>query len=448
MMRTPPHSLDAERDVLAACLLDATLVDVAAGLLTVEDFYADAHGRVWEALLALSARGAGIDLTTLRGELEDAKQLAHVGGDEALLALASRIPDTGNTETHCRIVAEKAARRRMIAACHQGAADGYDATIETSDYLDRTQAQVFDAARELDSASGPERLGPMLEGVIEDIGEAAKHGGVTGLASGLRTLDRLTTGFHGGELIIVAGRPGMGKTSLATGAAIHAAMNIGRPALFFSLEMPKRQIVRRIVAEYGRVDLHRMRAGTLNHNDKEGLEHAVVTLRRAPLIIDDTPAITLMQVRARARRTRAKEGDLALVVVDYLQLMRSGLARESREIEIGDISRGLKVLSKELDCPVMALAQLNRECEKRSDKRPMVSDLRESGSIEQDADAVILVYRDEVYDKNTADRGVAELIVGKQRNGATGTARVRYFGEYTRFDNLADDDWGYSDAAE
>lgn len=448
MMRVPPHSLEAERDVLAACLLDPALVDVAAGLLTADDWYSDAHREIWEALLGLARRSMGIDATTLRAALLDAGRLAHVGGDEYLLALSSRIPDTGNTEAHCRIVREKAARRRMIAACHQGASAGYDGSTETADYLDRVQAEVFDAARELASDSGPERIGPMVEGVIEEVQAAASSGGITGLPTGLHALDRMTTGLHGGELIIVAGRPGMGKTALATGTAIHAAIDLGRPALFFSLEMPKAQIVRRVIAEYGRVDLHRMRSGALSWNDGEGMERAALALRRAPLLIDDTPAITLMQVRARARRVKAKEGDLAIVVVDYLQLMRSGMGRESREIEIGDISRGLKVLSKELDCPVMALAQLNRECEKRSDKRPMVSDLRESGSIEQDADAVILVYRDEVYDKNTTDRGIAELIVGKQRNGSTGTARVKYWGEFTRFDNLADDAWGYGDAAE
>jgi replicative DNA helicase len=441
MANVPPSALDAERDVLAACLLDPTLVDVAAGLLTAEDWYADAHRVVWEALLGLAKRGMGIDHTTLRTALLDAGRHTHVGGDEWLLGLTSCIPDTGNIETHCRIVREKAARRRMIMACHEGAANGYDASTETADYLDRTQAAVFEAAREVDGRSGPQRFAALIPDVVEDIQAAKSAGGITGLPTGLRKLDLMTTGFHPGEFIVIAGRPGMGKTAVATCAAVYASVELRRPSLIFSLEMPSKQIVARALATYGKIDLKRMRSGGLVRDDAAKLIGAADALSRAPIIVDDTPAITLMQLRARARRVRAKEGDLAVVVVDYIQLMRSGMGRESREIEVGDISRGLKVLSKELECPVVALAQLNRECEKRQDKRPMLSDLRESGAIEQDADAVVFVYRDEVYDKNSPDRGIAELILSKQRNGATGTARVRFWGEWTRFDNLAEDDW-------
>jgi replicative DNA helicase len=326
-------------------------------------------------------------------------------------------------------------------ACHEGAANGYDASTETADYLDRTQAAVFEAAREVDGRSGPQRFAALIPDVVEDIQAAKSAGGITGLPTGLRKLDLMTTGFHPGEFIVIAGRPGMGKTAVATCAAVYASVELRRPSLIFSLEMPSKQIVARALATYGKIDLKRMRSGGLVRDDAAKLIGAADALSRAPIIVDDTPAITLMQLRARARRVRAKEGDLAVVVVDYIQLMRSGMGRESREIEVGDISRGLKVLSKELECPVVALAQLNRECEKRQDKRPMLSDLRESGAIEQDADAVVFVYRDEVYDKNSPDRGIAELILSKQRNGATGTARVRFWGEWTRFDNLAEDDW-------
>jgi replicative DNA helicase len=444
--RIPPHALEAERAVLGGILLQNSVLDSVLEIVQPEDFYSEANARIYEAMLAMHRSSTPIDTVTLREYLARANKLQSVGGDEYLLGLTDTIPTLENIKAHATIIKEKSLVRRMITACHAVAAKGYGDYGDAQEYLDQAEKAVFDVAQ-VQTRSTVTPINQIVLQAFQQISELARAGKrIAGLPTGFSRLDQMTAGMHPGDLIIVAGRPGMGKTSFALNVGVNACHQQRCAVAVFSLEMPKDQLVKRMLCSEARVDASRMRTGQLSRDDWPQLAQAAGMLSDLPIFIDDTPGLTLMELRSKTRRI-AREHQLGLVIIDYLQLMRSGSRNDSREQEISEISRSLKGLAKELGIPIIALSQLNRGVESRGnkDKRPQLSDLRESGAIEQDADTIWFVYRDEVYNKETLDQGIAEIIVGKQRAGPTGTVKVRFFNQYTRFDNLADEDLGDSD---
>ncbi|MBW1762739.1 MAG: replicative DNA helicase [Deltaproteobacteria bacterium] len=445
--QVPPNALEAERAVLGGILLENQAMNIVVETLSVEDFYSEANAKIFEAMTELSRRGQPVDQVTLREVLVHSGKLGSIGGDEYLLSLSNTIPSVSNIQAHARIIREKSVIRSLILACHEVVSRGYGDYGPIDEYLDQSESSIFAVGRE--RARNPyEHVKDVVMRTFQEIHETANRGeAITGLPTGYKQLDKMTAGMHAGDLIIVAGRPGMGKTSFALNVAHYACHKSGSPVAVFSLEMPKGQLVRRLLGSEARVDGNRIRTGQLQKDDWPKLADAAGTLSEMPIWIDDTPAISMIELRAKARRLKSEVG-LGLIVVDYMQLMRSGSRNDSREQEISEISRSLKALAKELEMPVMALSQLNRGVESRGtkDKRPQLSDLRESGAIEQDADTIWFIYRDEVYNQDSDDRGIAEIIIGKQRSGPTGTCRVRFFNEYTRFDDLAESDY-YTGAA-
>ena len=440
--QVPPHALEAERAVLGGILLENEAMNVVVEILSLDDFYSEANSKIFALMLELSHQNQPIDHITLRESLLRSSKLASIGGDDYLLSLTNVIPTVANIESHARIVREKAVVRLLIQVCHELAARGYGDYGSIEEFLDQAESSVLGVAKER-MRNPYEQVKEIVMRTFEEINEIARRGEVvTGLPTGFSRLDRMTAGMHSGDLIIVAGRPGMGKTALALNIAYNACEKAKSPIAVFSLEMPKEQLVRRLLGSEARVEGNRIRTGQLHKDDWPKLADVAGVLSELPIWIDDTAAITLIELRAKARRLKSEVG-LGLIVVDYLQLMRSGSRNDSREQEISEISRSLKALAKELKIPVMALSQLNRGVESRSshDKRPQLSDLRESGAIEQDADTIWFIYRDEVYNQDSEDQGVAEIIIGKQRAGPTGTCRVRFFSEYTRFDDLVDNDY-------
>jgi replicative DNA helicase len=441
--RVPPHSLEAERAVLGGVLLQNGVLDSVLEIVKPEDFYSEGNARIFEMMLELHRASTPIDTITLRANLARANKLTDT------------IPTLENIKSHATIIRDKSLVRRMITACHSVAAKGYGDYGETQEFLDFSEKVVFDVANiQIRSTVVP--LSQIVLSAFQQISEMARAGKrIAGLPTGFNRLDQMTAGMHPGDLIIVAGRPGMGKTSFALNVGINACHSANTPGnkkcavAVFSLEMPKDQLVKRMLCSEARVDASRMRTGQLSREDWPQLAQAAGMLSDLPVFIDDTAGLTLMELRSKARRLSSEHG-LGLLIIDYLQLMRAGTKTDSREQEISEISRSLKGLAKELSIPIIALSQLNRGVESRGnkDKRPQLSDLRESGAIEQDADTIWFVYRDEVYNKESLDQGVAEIIIGKQRAGPTGTCKVRFFNQYTRFDNLADEDAGGDQGAE
>ncbi len=447
--RVPPHSLDAERAVLGGILLENNALNTVLQMLTADDFYSRGNALVFDAMAELFRRGQPVDTVTLRGWLVDRGNHQKAGGDEHILSLTNMVPTVANIEQHANIVREKAIVRRLITACHEIAATGYGDYGEAAQYLDTAEKRVFEVGKERTS-SPYEHVKIVIDRAIGRLAAAIEKGErLTGLPTGIDKLDEMTAGLKGGELIIVAGRPGMGKTAFALNVALHACQKRQVPVAIFSLEMRKEELVARMLCGEARVDGANLRTGQLSTSDWTKLIHAAGPLSELPVYIDDTAALSVMELRGKARRLRSEHG-LGLVVVDYLQLMRSGSKNDSREQEISEISRSLKALSKELDLPVIALSQLNRGVETRpgKDKRPQLADLRESGAIEQDADVIMFVYRPEMYasDEDRQQlRGLAEIILGKQRSGPTGIVRCKFFHEFTRFENLAADEYeGYA----
>ncbi len=442
--RVPPHSLEAERAVLGGILLENGVLNVVTQVLGAEDFYSEANSLIFATMTALFSRGAPVDTITLRAELATRLQLAQAGGDEYLLSLTNTIPTIANIEAHADIVREKSLVRKVIANCHEIGARGYGDYGEVTAFLDAAEKAIFEVAKQR-TRHPYEHIKPVVRRTFEEITKAAERKErITGLTSGFERLDDYTAGMHPGDLIIVAGRPAMGKTSFALNIGVNACAAKRVAVAVFSLEMPKEQLVRRMLCSEARIDASRLRTGKLTREDWPPLAQAAGYLSELPFWIDDTPGLTIMELRAKSRRLASESGGLGLIVVDYLQLMRAGTRTDSREQEISEISRSLKGLAKELGIPVIALSQLNRAVETRGtkDKRPQLSDLRESGAIEQDADTILFIYRDEVYNRDSLDRGIAEVIIGKQRSGPTGTVRVRFFNEHTRFDNLAAEEYG------
>jgi replicative DNA helicase len=426
--------------VLGGILLENDALNTVHELpLSAEDFYSEAHARIFEVMVGLFTSGQPVDTITLRGRLATANKLHAVGGDEYLFSLTNTIPTVSNIEAHAKIVKEKAVIRRLIQACHETSAAGYGDYGTMEEFLDQAEKSIFAVAKNR-LRSPYEHITDVVVRCFEGITRAAElkqH--ITGLPTGFERLDKMTAGMHPGDLIIIAGRPGMGKTAFALNVAMNAARIRKKAAVVFSLEMPKEQLANRLLCSEAKVDAGKLRTGYLARDDWPKLTAAAGTLSDLPIWLDDTPGLTLMELRAKTRRLKS-EHDLGLIVIDYLQLMRAGTKTDSREQEISEISRSLKGMAKELGLPVIALSQLNRGVESRGnkDKRPQLSDLRESGAIEQDADTIMFIYRDEVYNQESTEKGIAEIIVGKQRAGPTGTVKCLFLREFTRFENLDD----------
>jgi replicative DNA helicase len=441
--RVLPHNLDAEASILGGVLLRNDVL-TQLDTLEVEDFYDHKHKVVFQAIRNLEATARPIDIVTLENEIAKAGKLEAIGGVAFLGELTLRVPTADNVLAYTEIVTDKHQARKLMLAAGEISERGYEDGLEVRDYLDDAEAKIFEVTQRRDK-TGPEPIKGLVKKVFSSLDERFKaEGGITGVPTGFTDLDVKTAGLQPTELVILAARPAMGKTSFAMSLAQNAATTAGWPVLVFSLEMSSTQLAERMLCSEARVDSSALRRGQLQRQDMTNLTYAAASLSKAPILIDDTPALSLRELRARARRFRSNKelfGDrkFGLIVIDYLQLMRGSpqAAKASREQEISEISRGLKALAKELSCPVLALSQLNRSLEQRTDKRPQLSDLRESGAIEQDADVILFIYRDVVYNKEAENPNIAEVIIGKNRHGATGTVETHFEGRFTRFENLS-----------
>jgi replicative DNA helicase len=439
-LKRPPHSAEAEQSIIGGLMLDNQVWDKINSKLCEADFYRTEHRTLYRAIAELAKKDQPFDVVTLLDNLKSNQELDEAGGESYLFELANNTPSVANVTAYADIVREKSVQRQLINIASEIADSAYNpAGRDVPELLDLAETRVFAIAEQTGGDGGPESIKSILVRTVEKI-DALYHNGdaITGLATGLTELDEKTSGLQASDLVIVAGRPSMGKTTLVMNMAEHAAIRGGKPVLVFSMEMPADSLAMRMMSSLGRIDQHRIRTGKLDDDDWPRVTSAVHMLSEAPLFIDDTPALSPSEMRARARRLAKEHGQLGLIVVDYLQLMKiSGFKAENRTAEISEISRSLKALAKELKVPVVALSQLNRSLEQRQDKRPVMSDLRESGAIEQDADLICFIYRDEVYNEDSPEKGVAEIIIAKQRNGPIGKVRVAFLGKYTRFEDLA-----------
>jgi len=443
ILRLPPHSLESEQAVLGGLLLDNTAWDRIADLIAESDFYRADHRLIYRHVSRLIEHSKPADVVTVAEVLESTRELATVGGLPYLSALAGNTPSAANIRRYAEIVRERAILRRLAEVGTEIADTAYNTMgREAHQILDEAESKVFEIAEQgARGRQGFQEMPPLLTRVVERIDllyNRQSDSDVTGLATGFIDLDRMTSGLQAGDLIIIAGRPSMGKTSLALNIAEHAALGSGLPVGVFSMEMAATQLVMRMIGSVGKLDQHKLRTGRLHDDDWARLTTTVGKLNDAPIHIDETAALNPLELRARARRLHRQYKKLGMIVVDYLQLMSASTSGENRATELSEISRSMKSLAKELECPVVALSQLNRSLEQRPNRRPVMSDLRESGALEQDADVILFIYRDEVYNPDTVDKGVAEVIISKQRNGPIGTVKLAFLGEYTRFENLAD----------
>jgi replicative DNA helicase len=439
-LKRPPHSLEAEQSIIGGLMLDNQVWDKINTKLCEADFYRTEHRILFRSISALAKKDQPFDVVTLLDALKSRNQLDDAGGEAYLFELANNTPSVANVSAYAEIVREKSVQRQLIAVATEIADSAYNpAGREVPELLDLAETKVFAIGEQTGGDGGPENIKSILVRAVEKI-DLLYHNGdaITGLATGLSDLDEMTSGLQPSDLVIVAGRPSMGKTTLVMNMAEHAAIKSGKPVLVYSMEMPADSLAMRMMSSLGRIDQHKIRTGKLDDDDWPRVTSAVHMLSEAPLFIDDSPALSPGEMRARSRRLAKEHGSLGLIVVDYLQLMKvPGFNAENRTAEISEISRSLKALAKELQVPVIALSQLNRSLEQRADKRPVMSDLRESGAIEQDADLICFIYRDEVYHEDSPDKGTAEIIVAKQRNGPIGKVRVAFIGKYTRFEDLA-----------
>ncbi len=434
----PPQNLEAEQCVLGSIMLQQGAMPRAAEILTEDDFYRDAHKYIFSAMITLFDRGEPLDLITVSNLLKDNNRFEATGGPTYLATLTDIVPVAANIAYYARIVREKAILRKLIATGTEIASRCYEEQDDIDGLLDDVETTVFEISR-AKSGQSYHSLKTVISSTfkyIEQLYERKEH--ITGVPTEYHDFDKMTAGLQRSDLIILAGRPSMGKTALAISIAQNATLLHKVPVAIFSLEMSKEQLGMRMLCSISRVDAQRLRTGFLKDQDWPKLTRAVTQLSEAPIYIDDTPAITVLEMRAKARRLKT-EHNIGMVVVDYLQLMRGRTNAQSREQEISEISRSLKAMAKELNIPVVALSQLNRSLESRPNKRPQLSDLRESGAIEQDADLIVFIYRDEVYNKaeDNPRKGIAEIIIGKQRNGPTGTVELAFLDRFTTFENLA-----------
>ena len=443
-LRVPPHSIEAEQSVLGGLLLDNPAFDKIADIISERDFYRDEHQRIFRHISKLLERGKPADAVTVAESLDLGGEGNETGGLAYLGELAVNTPSASNIRRYAEIVRERAILRQLVTAGDEIAGSAFNPLgRDPKQLLDEAEAKVFAIAESgFRHQSGFQHINPLLTQVVERIQELHDRDNpsdITGVPTGYHDLDGRTSGLQPGDLLIVAGRPSMGKTSFALNIGEHVAIEVGLPVAVFSMEMGGTQLAMRMLSSVGRLDAHRVRTGRLNDDEWSRLSYALGKMHEAPLYIDETPALNPIDLRARARRLHRQCGKLGLIIIDYLQLMSSANqgSSENRATEISEISRSLKGLAKELGVPVIALSQLNRSLEQRPNKRPVMSDLRESGAIEQDADVIMFIYRDEVYNPDTPDKGTAEIIIGKQRNGPIGTVRLTFMGEYTRFENFA-----------
>ncbi|MEW6243789.1 MAG: replicative DNA helicase [Bacillota bacterium] len=433
--RLPPQNLEAEQSVLGSMLIEKEAILKACEILSADDFYREAHRIIFDAIVDVFERGEAVDLITVSERLRQLGKIEAVGDIPALAALANMVPTAANIEYYARIVEEKAVLRRLISAGTEIVRMGYEAQQEPEEVLDQAEQMVFRISKRR-SSQGYHSIKDVLVEAFEHIESIyTNKEGITGIPTGFKEIDMLTSGLQKSDLIVIAARPSMGKTMLCLNIARNAAVLRGVPVVIFSLEMSKEQMAQRLLCMEAGVDSQRLRTGYLQEGDWGRLSRAFGQLSEAPVFIDDTPNLSVMEVRAKSRRIKA-EHDLGLVVIDYLQLMQMKGRVESRQQEISEISRSLKALARELKVPIIAASQLSRAVESRVDKRPLLSDLRESGAIEQDADVVAFIYRDEYYNRESEKRNIAEIIIAKQRNGPTGTVELAFLKESGRFATL------------
>ena len=442
-IKLPPHSIEAEQAVLGSLMLDNQRWDVVAEMITDRDFYSRHHQLIFSEMHTLVSRATPIDLITLSESLESKDLLNDVGGFAYLAELSKNTPSAINVVAYTDIIRQQAILRELISASNEIADNCYSTEgRDSSEILDLAESKIFQIAESrTKQGEGPKNITDVLEATVAKIEELFQrpHDGVTGVSTGFLDLDKKTAGLQRSDLIIIAARPSMGKTTFAMNLCENAAMMQEKPVLIFSLEMPSEQIMMRMLASLSRVDQTRIRTGQLQDDDWARISSSMgLLLEKKNIYIDDSSGLTPMELRSRARRIYREHKGLSMIMVDYLQLMRVPNISENRTLEIAEISRSLKALAKELQIPVVALSQLNRSLEQRADKRPVNSDLRESGSIEQDADVIMFIYRDEVYNEASEHKGIAEIILGKQRNGPIGKVRLKFQGQFSRFDNYAD----------
>lgn len=435
-----PHSIEAEQAVIGGLMLDNSTWDEVVDKCGQEDFFLDSHRHIYDMMLLLTEQSKPLDVVTLSEELDKRELLDAVGGLTYLGEIASNTPSTANIKAYAEIVRERALLRRLILAARDISDKAFnpDSASAMEVVLNAEQA-LSSISNDAGQGDGPKTINPLLTKAVERIDELFNSaGGITGVTTGFKDLDEKTSGLQPSDLVIVAGRPSMGKTTFAMNLVENALLSAQRPVVVFSMEMPAESLVLRMLSSIGRIDQTRVRSGKLEEDDWPKLTAAISQLKDKPLFIDDAPALNPVDMRARLRKIyRQQDNQLGLIMVDYLQLMRGSGKSEGRTQEISDISRSLKEMAKEFNCPLIALSQLNRSLEQRPNKRPVMSDLRESGAIEQDADVIAFIYRDEVYNEDSPDKGTAEIIIGKQRNGPIGTTRLAFIGKYTRFENLA-----------
>ena len=443
-LKVPPHSIEAEQSILGGLLIDNKAIDRIAGQVSASDFYRNDHRIIFTHISKLIDNNDPADIVTVAESLEQNAELTKVGGVAYLGLVAENTPTASNITGYAKIVRERSIMRNLVEVGSDIVESAFSPQgKDAQQLLDESESKIFQIA----DAGTSEKLGfvdikellPKAAQRIDDLYQLDDPNDVTGVPSGYSDLDQKTAGLQPGDLIIIAGRPSMGKTSLALNIAEHVGMEAGLPVAIFSMEMGAAQLTMRLLGSVGKLDQHKMRIGQLEDEDWPKLTNALGVLNEAPIFIDEGSALNSYEVRARARRLHRQQGKLGLIVIDYIQLMSSAneQSTENRATEVSEISRSLKALAKELNVPVVALSQLNRSVESRPDKRPMMSDLRESGAIEQDADVIMFIYRDEVYNPETAEKGVAEILLSKQRNGPTGTVKLTFLGQYTRFENYA-----------
>lgn len=434
--RIPPHNIDAEQSVLGAMLESRDAILNVVEILGAKDFYKPAHGMIFETIVEVISKGEPADPVTVADELARKGALEQIGGKPYILGLLEAYPTASSASRYAHIVEEHALLRRLIEAGNRVQEIGFEMPENVDEAVDEAESVIYQVAdRRLRDDMQPIR--PLLTKTMEDLETLAELGeDVTGLASGFGDLDHFTLGFQPSTLVIIAARPAMGKSSLLNDFALHAALKKNQPVVIFSLEMGRQELTQRFLASEAKIDSQKIRRGALQEQDWQRLSSAVGRLAEAPIFIDDSPNITLMEMRAKCRRLKAKSG-LGMVIVDYLQLMQGPRKTENRQQEVSEISRAMKIMARELEVPVLCASQLNRGVEFRSDKRPMLGDLRESGALEQDADLVMFIYRDEVYNPDSDAKGEAELIISKHRNGPTGIVRLAFMNQYTKFASIA-----------
>lgn len=438
-----PHSIEAEQSVLGGLMLDNLAWDKIVDRISEHDFYQPEHKIIFKVMAELSRRNHPFDVITLAAELKNLNDLANVGGEVFLFELARNTPTAANILAYADIVRERSILRQLISGVHDIADMAFNTEgLSSKEILDKAEAKIFNIADQKMRGEGPKDISTLVAAATKKIDELYhSDSDIIGLPTGFKDLDELTSGMQNGDLIVVAGRPSMGKTSLAMNIAEHAVIKSKKPTLIFSMEMPGEALAMRILSSLSAINQHKVRTGKLEKEDWPKLTSTVAMLAEAPMFIDDTPGISPAELRARARRLARTQGQLGLIVVDYLQLMQIPGYRENRTTEISEVSRTLKALAKELNVPVIALSQLNRGLEQRNDKRPVMSDLRESGAIEQDADVILFIYRDEVYREDSPDKGIAEIIIAKQRNGPIGRVKLTFLGQFTKFENYVSNEY-------